>query len=156
MAPQYKVLTGGAVALSAATAKTVLGVKAHANSGLLLQKLRYGFDGIATGKVPVLIEVCYCTWATNAPGTNSTSVTPVQVNGRVLTVGFTAGKTWTTEPTVLTVLDEILVRPDAGWPDWMQYPLGDEYDCALAEGFALRFTAPDAVNVRANLRVARC
>lgn len=35
-APQYVCETEGAVALAAATAKTIVGVKAHANSGLLL------------------------------------------------------------------------------------------------------------------------
>ena len=44
-APRYTAITGGAIALTAATAKCVLGVKAHANSGLLLHKINYGFDG---------------------------------------------------------------------------------------------------------------
>ena len=33
---------------------------------------------------------------------------------------------------------------------------GDEDDCALAEGFAIRLTAPAAVNARAGLLVSRC
>lgn len=154
-APEYKNTTGAAVALAAATAKTCLGIKAHANSGLLLKKVRYGFDGVSASAVPVLIELCYTTWATNAPGTNSTSITPVQANGRVLTAGFTAGKTWTAEPTVLTVIEDELLTPNGGVL-WYDFPLGDEYDCALGEGFALRFTAPAVVNVRAVMGVNRC
>ena len=68
-APQYLCATEGAVALSAATAKTIVGVKAHANSGLLLQGARVAFDGVTASGVPVLVELCYCTWATNSPGT---------------------------------------------------------------------------------------
>jgi hypothetical protein len=154
-APLYSAVTGGAVALSAATAKTILGVKAHANSGLLLKKVKIGFDGVTATAVPVLVEVGYCTWATNGPGTNSSSVTPLQKNGRVLTVGFTAAKTWTTEPTAITVLDEILLPAFMGAALY-DIPLGDEYDCALAEGFVIRCTAPATVNVRATLDVSRC
>lgn len=154
-APIYSAITGGAIALSAATAKSVLGVKAHANSGILLKKARVGFDGATSTAVPVLVEVCYSTWATNSPGTNSTSVTPTQLNGRVLTVGATFGKTWTAEPTTLTVLDELLIHPQGG-VFWYDIPLGDEYDCALAEGFVIRLTSPATVNARATLHASRC
>jgi hypothetical protein len=156
-APLYSGITGGAIALTAATAKTILGAKAHANSGLVLKKVKVGFDGVSPTAVPVLVEVCYCTWATNSPGTNSTSVTPAQKNGRVLTAGFTMGKTWTAgnEPTVLTVLDEILLPAFMGSAMY-DIPLGDEYDCALGEGFAIRLTAPAAVNARATMDVSRC
>lgn len=154
-APNYSIITGGAIALAAATAKTILGAKAHANSGLLLQRVKIGFDGVTASAVPVLVEICYCTWATQSPGTASTSVTPAQKMGRTLTAGFTAGKTWTTEPTALTVLDEALIPAFMG-ALWYDIPLGDEYDCALAEGFAIRLTAPAIVNARASMDVSRC
>jgi hypothetical protein len=150
----YSMVTGGAVALAAATAKTIIGVKSHANFGLDLKKFSVGFDGITASAVPVLVELCYCTFGANAPGTNSTSITPVQSYGRSLTVGFTAGKTWTTEPTTITVLRDFLLTPNGGlvFYDW---PLGDTPDCALGEGFAIRCTAPAVVNVRAHLEVER-
>lgn len=156
-APLYSGVTGGAIALSAATARSILGAKAHANSGLLLKKVKVGFDGVSPTAVPVLVEVCYSTWATNSPGTNSTSVTAAQKNGRVLTAGFTMGKTWTAanEPTALTVLDEILLPAFMGAALY-DIPLGDEYDCALGEGFVIRCTAPAVVNVRASMDVSRC
>lgn len=150
----YSLVTAGAVALAAATAKTVLGAKAHANSGLQVKGIDVAFDGVTASAVPVLIELCYCTWASNGPGTNSTSVTPAQKYGRSLTAGFTAGKNWTTEPTALTVLKEFLLSPNAGLFSF-QFPLGLEPDCALAEGFALRLTAPAVVNVRATMDVER-
>lgn len=151
----YSVPTGGAVALTAATAKTILGVKSGSAFGVDLKKFSVSFDGVTATAVPVLIEVCYCTWATNAPGTNSTSVTPTQTYGRVIAHGVTAAKTWTTEPTALTVLREFLLTP-AGGTVMYDWPLGDTWDCALSEGFALRCTAPAAVNVRATLDWERC
>lgn len=150
----YSIQTEGAVALTAATAKTVIGAKAHANSGLMVKGFEVAFDGVTASAVPVLIELCYSTWATNSPGTNSTSTTVRQQYGRVLTAGFTAGKTWTTEPTTLTVLKEFLMAPDKGLVMY-QFPLGQEPDCALAEGFGIRCTAPAAVNVRASMLLER-
>jgi hypothetical protein len=156
-APIYTGVTGGAVALSAATAKTIIGFKAHANSGLLLRKYKVAFDGVTASAVPVLVEICYCTYATNGPGTNSTSITPLQEGGRVLTVGATAAKAWTngSGPTVETVLNEFLLTPNGGVV-FYDYPLGDESDSALAEGFTIRCTAPATVNVRASMSVSRC
>jgi hypothetical protein len=150
----YSCQTEGAVALSAATAKTIIGANAHANSGLQLKSFEVAFDGVTASAVPVLVEVMYATWATNSPGTNSTSTTPRQSYGRVLTAGFTSGKTWTAEPTVLTVLKEFLLTPNAGLIAY-QWPLGQEPDSALAEGFAIRCTAPAVVNVRATMNVER-
>lgn len=150
----YSAISTGAIALSAATAKTILGCKAHANSGLQLKGFKVAFDGVTASAVPVLIEVCYCTFGANSPGTNSTSVTPAQTYGRALTAGFTAGKTWTTEPTTITVLEEFLLSPNAGVVLY-QWPLGQEPDTALAEGLVLRCTAPATVNVRGSMDVER-
>lgn len=153
-APIYSIVTGGAVALSAATAKSILGVKAHANSGVQVVRFDVGFDGVTASAVPVLVELCYCTFGANPPGTNSTSVTPAQIAGRVLTVGATAGKTWTTEPTTITVLRELLLTPNGGTLLY-DYPLGTEPDTALGEGLLLRCTAPATVNVRASMMFTR-
>ena len=154
MAVGYSIVTAGAVALAAGVAKTILGAKSHANFGLQLKGFDIAFDGVTASAVPALIEVCYCTWATNSPGTASTSVTPAQKYGRLLTVGFTAGKTWTTEPTAITVNKEFLLSPNGGVYSY-QYPLGIEPDSALGEGFLLRVTAPAIVNVRASMDFER-
>ena len=150
----YTIITTGAVALAAGVAKSILGVRSHANFGLSLTHAEVGFDGVTASAVPVLVELCYATFATNPPGTASTSVTAAQEYGRVLAVGATAAKTWTTEPTALTVLVERLLTPNGGLViyDW---PLGREPDCALAEGWVLRCTAPAIVNVRATLKFRR-
>ncbi len=154
-APIYDCSTEGAVALTGAAAKTVCGVKAHANSGLMLVGYKVEFDGVTASAIPALIEIGYCTWGANSPGTNSTSTTPRQRSGRVLTAGFTAGKTWTTEPTTITVGHDFLLTPNGG--TWMyDFAPGTEFDSALAEGFVMRINAPANVNVRGVLSVSRC
>jgi hypothetical protein len=150
----YSVPTGGTVALAAATTKTVLGVKGHANFGLDLKKARIGFDGVTASAVVVTVELCYCTFATNSPGTASTSITPAQGYGRVTAAGFTAAKNWTAEPTAITVLDEITLDPNKGLLVY-DFPLGDTPDSAVAEGFVYRCTAPAAVNLRGTFWVER-
>jgi hypothetical protein len=150
----YSTPTGAAVALAAATAKVVLGVKGHANFGLDLKKARVGFDGVTASAVPVLVELCYCTYATNSPGTNSTTITPVQTYGRVTAAGFTAARDWSALPTVVTPFDEILLDPNKGLLVY-DFPLGDTPDSALAEGFCYRCTAPAIVNVRGTFHVER-
>jgi hypothetical protein len=146
----YSIVTGGAVALSAATAKTILGVKATSGFGIDLQYVEVGFDGVTAGATPVLVEIQYCTWASNSPGTNSTSVTPAQIYGRAVTVGATAAKTWTTEPTAITTFDEELLTPYGGLVKY-DWPLGRTPDSNVSEGFTIRCTAPAAVNVRATM-----
>lgn len=143
----YKASTEGAVALSAATAKSVLGFTAPAQFGCDLKKLRLAFDGVTASAVPALVELCYATFATNPPGTNSTTVTVRQGYGRAITPGFTAAKTWTTEPTVLTVLDEWYLTPCGGLAIY-DFPLGDTLDSDVSNGFVLRVNAPAAVNCR--------
>jgi hypothetical protein len=151
----YSVVTTAAVALSAATAKSIVGVKSHANFGLDLKKARVGFDGTTASAVPVLVELCYATFATNSPGTASTSRTPAQLYGRTIAVGATAASAWTTEPTVLTVLEELLITPNGGLVMY-DIPLGDTPDSAVSEGFVIRCTAPATVNVRGGLWFERC
>lgn len=145
----YATSTEGAVALSAATAKSVLGIQAPSSFGCDLKKIRVAFDGVTASAVPVLVELCYSTYATNAPGVNSTGTTIDQVYGRAITAGFVGGRNWTTEPTALTVIDEWLLTPAGGLViyDW---PLGDTPDTNTGHGFVLRLNAPAAVNVRSS------
>lgn len=143
----YSITTEGAVALGAGVAKSILGVKAGAAFGVQLKSFEVDFDGVTASAVPVLVEVCGATFATNAPGTASTTVTEIQLYGRVGADGCSSAKTWTTEPTVLTVLKSFLLTPNGGLVMY-QWPLGQEPDCALGEGFAIRCNAPAAVNVR--------
>lgn len=146
----YTATTGADVALTAATAKSVLGVLAPSTFGGDLTYVAVGIDTATS----LLIELCAATFATNAPGTNSTSVTMQQAYGRSVTVGFTAARTWTAEPTVLTVLEEW--RFTSGATGIVPLPLGTSYDCAVSTGFVLRFTAVGACNARATMKLERC
>jgi len=108
--------------------------------------------------VPVLVELCYATFGANPPGFGSPEASAqavvYQTYGRVITASFTGGRGWTAEPTTLTVLKEMLLAPDKGVIAY-QFPLGQEPDCAVSEGFVIRCTAPAAVNVRATLDLER-
>lgn len=150
----YGTSTEGAVALVAATAKSIIGVRAGTAFGIDLKHFAVSFDGVTASAVPVLIEVCYATFATNAPGTASTSTTIDNRYGRASASGCTAAKAWTTEPTVLTGLGEFLLDPNKGvvFYDW---PLGESPDTDLNHGYVIRCNAPAAVNVRAAVRFER-
>ena len=148
----YTAATGAAVALAAATAKTVLSVVATSTFGVDLQKVRLSFDGVTASAVPVLVELCYSTFAT--AGTTTVG-TVTQVYGRTVTAGFTTGYNYTAEPTVLTVIESFLVTP-AGGTVLYDWPLGTTPDTAVNNGFCLRLTAPAIVNVRATLQFERC
>lgn len=153
-APQYIVKTEADVALVAATLKYVLGIKSGAAFGLELLKVGVAFFGTSPTNEPVLVELCYSTWATNSPGTASTSVTPQQVTGRVLAHGTTAAKDWSSTPTAITVLDEFALHPQQSRDEWL--PIDSSWDCGLSEGYVIRMTAPNAVDVRAKFAVRRC
>jgi hypothetical protein len=148
----YGINSQGAVALSAATARSILGVKGNAAFGVDWLGYRIGFDGVTASAVPVLVELCYCTFATNSPGTNSTSVTVDTLYGRAIANGFTAASSWTAgnEPTVITPFDEFLLTPNGG-VIVKDFPRDRTPDSAVAEGFVIRLTAPATVNVRASM-----
>jgi len=151
----YSAPAAASVALTAATAKSVIGVAAPAQFGVDLTKFRIGCDGATSTAVPLQIELCYATFATNGPGTNSTTITPQQVYGRAITAGFTAASNWTAEPTVLTVVDAFSI-PVYGGLTIYDFPMGTSLDSAVSNGFVLRCTAPAGVNVRPTLYFERC
>lgn len=155
---EYTVGTSAAVALSAATAKTVLAVLAPAQFGVDLLKFSVGFDGVTASAVPVLWELCTLTAATNStPGTGNTNESSniVQITGRSITTGFTAFSASTSEPTVLTRFLHNYLTPNGGLLLY-DFPLGDSPDSPVSQGFALRLTAPASVNARASFTFARC
>ncbi len=151
----YTCRTEAAIALAAATAKSIIGVQGGTDFGVNLKKIHVGFDGVTASAVPVLIELCQATFATNAPGTNSTATTTRVFAGRAnAATGFVSGAGWTAEPTVLTSVSEWLVTPNGGTVLY-DLPLGDEPDSPLNNGFVLRLTAPAIVNARATFWVTR-
>lgn len=152
----YTLPMGGAVALVAATAKSVLTVIAPASFGVDLTKYRLGFDGVTASAIPVLVEWCDNTLASNStPGTNNTTGTVTQVYGRAITAGFTGFYNSTTEPTVLARYDSYTLTPNGGLViyDW---PLGTSHDTPVSAGISLRLTAPAVVNANGAFWFERC
>jgi hypothetical protein len=152
----YKAHTEGEVALGAiGTTKSILGVAGNANFGVVLKEIWLDFDGVASANNPVKLAIARCTFATNAPGTNSTTVTVKQSYGRHAATGFSAGKSWAAanEPTVIETVaeEEFSLDPNKGifrYP----WPLGDEPDSALGEGWVLRALIETGDTVAAAMR----
>ena len=150
----YAAKTEAAVALAAGVAKSILGVRSNAAFGMDWIDYEIGFDGVTASAVPVLVELCYCTWATNPPATNSTAVTIQTAYGRAVASGMTAARNWTAEPTVVTPLREYLLTPNGGLVI-ARFARDRTWDTALNEGFLIRCTAPAIVNVRATMGFER-
>lgn len=138
----YTIETTGDVALSAATAKTVLSVINAANQLLWIVEFAISFDGITATAEPVTVELCSSTQVT--AGT-SNALTPVQTYGPSRAAQATGARNFTAEPTVLTTLKRWLVHPQTGIE--MQYPLGREpTQISTSDALCLRLTAPATVN----------
>jgi cytochrome c oxidase assembly protein Cox11 len=144
------------VGLSAATAKTVLCVLCPAQFGIDLVGYEIGFDGVTASAVPVLVEICSSTAATNStPGHEQHHGTVNQVSGRAITAGFTGFYNSTSEPTVLTPIDRFSLTPNGG-TIVRDYQAPNTPDTAVSSGFVVRCTAPAVVNVNATLWFERC
>lgn len=128
-------VTSTGIGLTAATAKTTVGVLSGANSPVDIVEFAVSGDG-ASGNL--LIELVFGTNASNAPGTNSTSFTPLQIRGRAQTMNATAGITWTAEPTVLTVVKRWRL-PWAAGCFVLQAPLGREVNSIVAASTSGKF-----------------
>lgn len=145
MSAGYTVETTADVALTAATAKTILSVINAANSLIRICEFGVSFDGVSGTAEPVTIELCS---STQAGAGTSTSQTPVQLRGPTRTVQATGARNYTAEPTTLTCLKRWLVHPQTGLV--MQFPLGREPEqVTTADALCLRVTAPATLNCQA-------
>lgn len=144
----YTVESNGDIALTAATAKTVLSVINAANSLIRITEIGASFDGTSGSAEPVTVELCMSTEAT--AGT-ATSHTIVQCYGSPRTVQATGKRNFSAEPTVLTVCKRWLVHPQTGIV--IQFPLGREPEMTTsADALVLRCTAPAGVNFQGYLQ----
>lgn len=132
-----------AAAACSTTAKSMIGVKAPANHCVKVHAIWIGFDSVTSTYGPILIEIGNCTFASNGPGTNSTSVTPYTTNGRTETIQSTAGKLWTVEPTVITV-PRAWTFPTYMGAGLIQLPLSRPILIPGGAGLVLRMTLPAA------------
>ena len=131
------------IALSAATLKTVLRIKAAANQRLKLLRWGVTFDGASPTAEPVQVRLL----RQSTDGT-FTSVTPVPTDGSLTeTPQTTAGHTATVEPTPGAVIEPFEVHPQGGLN--IIYPFGQEVIVPGGGRLAIDCTAPAVVNVRA-------
>ena len=135
-----------AVALVAATPKTVLQVVAPANHRLKVKEIDVSFDGISNVEKPVLVELMYQTTA----GTASALTLVKEDDSQAETPLSTALQTYTVEPTLGNVIRAFYIHPQTGVI--FQLPLGDEIRVGGGKRLAVRCTAPAAVNVTACVR----
>lgn len=134
------------VACVASTIKTVVGLNAAANICVQITEASASFDGATSSNAPAVVEFDAITFATNGPGTNSTTSGPVKKDtGRGETFQVTAAKAWSAQPTVITQL----------WPlDIGQYngvyhyilPFASPYICIGSKGCGISVTSPNNVN----------
>lgn len=140
----------GKTIAATSTLTTDLGVKCAANQAVTLDEVDVGFDGTNSANGPGIIDIAHCTFATNAPGTNSTSLSSgsngfiVSDDGRPETPQSTAGKTWTAQPTVITIWKSFLVPTYMG-SAIAPLPLMKPMISKGGSGIALSSTLPSTV-----------
>jgi hypothetical protein len=92
------------------TLSTVAGAQTAAQQAAKLLGVNIGCDGTNSAQGPASVKLGTNTFAANAPGTNSTSVSGVKLDsGRPETVQTLGGKAWTTEPTVASYAEAFFV-----------------------------------------------
>jgi hypothetical protein len=140
-------VTTGAVALVAATAKTVAEVTTGAGVTNAWVGFDVTFDGVTATNVPVKVEIVSYTGASTG-----TAFTPLRANGEAQNVAAvsTAKINDTVEPTTPTVRRTWFIPPTSGvlW----QFPLGREIGyMPVSSIYGIRCTAANGVNVAINL-----
>lgn len=142
MAAGYSIETTADVALTAATAKTVLSIINGSNALIRLTEFGISFDGTSATAEPATIELML---STQAGAGTSTSQTPVQVYGPTRATQSTGARNFSAEPTALTCIKRWLVHPQTGIE--LQFPLGREPEqTTTADAMVLRVTAPATLN----------
>lgn len=132
------------VALSAATARTVVQVTAPANQRLKILGWGVFFDGVSGTGEPVQVRLLRQTSA----GT-MTSLTPRKLNSHGETVQSTAQHSATVEPSAGDDLDIVEVHPQSGYEKMFPADF-----CPRVPGggrAGIECTAPANVNVRAKI-----
>lgn len=130
------------VALTAATAKTVLQLVAAANHRVKILGWSASFDGISPTAEPVQVRMLRQTTA----GT-MTALTPTKRDDSIAdTLLTTAQHTATVEPTAGDLLEGLEVHPQSGYQ--IMYPFGTEPIIGGGDRVGWELTAPANVNVR--------
>jgi len=138
------IATTAEIALTAATAKTVLQIVAAANHKVRVVGWGVFFDGIASAAEPVQVRLLRQTTA----GTMSAN-TPKKIGTDAETLQTTAQDTATAEPTAGDVLDVVEIHPQSGYEKILSP--GREIKLPGGGRLGIECTAPAGVNVRAKI-----
>lgn len=139
------------VALTAATPKSVGGVKAAANVALKWLEGAVSFDGATSSNAPAVCDFNRSTFATNSPGTSSTTFTPNKRDpGRAETIQATAATNWTTEPTVLTPQHTKDVGQFNGLYHYI-HPFASPLVIVGGQGITITINSPNNVNTSGHI-----
>lgn len=132
------------IALTAATAKTILELKTTSTCDIVIRKWWVEFDGTSSTATPVKIEVGRFSTATT---TNGTSPTPTKLNygGNSIASNVTAGYNTTTEGAGTASDVEIHRVPPTGGL-YIEYSLGTEWVLGASGFWRIRCTAAAGVN----------
>lgn len=133
-----------AIALTAATAKTILEIATPSTGTAIPIEWWVEFDGVTASAVPVKIEV----GRFSAAVTTATTITPSKLNygGNAIASQATVKHTTTTEGAGTASDVEIhRVSPTSGL--YVQYPLGREWSLGASQFWRIRCTAAANVNV---------
>ena len=131
--------------------KTALGIKTSTNVCVKVLEAAFSFDGATSGNAPAQVEFDQITFATNSPGTNSTSVTPLKTDtGRAETVQATCGKTWTSQPTTVTMQWPLAVGQYNGIYHYVN-PFISPFIIIGATGAGTSINTPNTVNFSGKL-----
>ena len=138
------------VALSAATVRTVVGIRNVSNHRAAVTGWGIYFDGTSSTAEPIVVDI-YCA-SSNGTSTSITAANCKVNQGDPETIQTTAYEAFTsTEPTTAKVLKSVEVHPQSGY-EWTA-PYGQEYHCGGASSDAqriyIRATAPASVNCKA-------
>lgn len=137
---------GTEIALVAATAKTVLQLRAPANHRLKVLGWGIYFDGVAVDAAPVQIKLLRQT----TDGT-MTSVTALKLDDSLgETLLASGGKNATAEPTAGDVLEVKEIHPQQGYEKI--YPMGQEPIVGGGDRIGILVTAPAGVNCEAEIK----
>ena len=145
MARNFGALTTSAeVALTAATAKTVLQLISPTNQILALLGFELSFDGTSSTAEPVVVQLIRQTTA----GT-MTSRTPLKKKDRAATLQAAGQENASVEPTATDLIKTFHVHPQAG----VVYPFTVDGEIEVPGGgrLGLKLTAPAGVNCLATL-----
>lgn len=124
--------------LTAATPKTVLSVVAGSTRRFKILRIQLAGSSVTATDAAVLIELGR---TNNAGAGTSTSVTPAAVDQGESAAICTSGRTYTAEPTTITVIDNFRLSPIGNTYLW-ELPPGRTIFNNVSTSFVIRCTSP--------------